>query len=509
MVVKEDSYHIVKFLVKPFSIKHEFEGAGESPDFEDAIRIINPIASCGEGSTQHTTWDMIEGRHEPQPASGRILYTYDVIWLESDLTFADRWNDSLGTNFHSSNRTHRASVSRSHMNFLVVSVMVVVIVLRNLRREVGRYSRVLDNDKTDAEESDMVGWELVHSDVFRTPPMSMLLSVACGTGAQLLFTAVTVIMLAALGFMSYAHRGKLVTMEIMLFILFGFVNGYITARLCSAFKRQWVDAVKLSATGFPGLCFAFLLCERYIGWVNSSTYRFPFHALLLMLLLWAVLSVPLIFLGAYCANNRGPIEFPYDVNDTPRPIDRQPWYKRFWFTAALGGVLPFVSVFNELVSSLCSLWDEWYYTVFGMLFFVTIFVVVTCAQISILLTFWQLRSGNHQWWWRSFCNTGATGIYVFFCSFIYFNRLVEANSLTNCTIYFGYMGLVSLGVFLMTGSVGLMSSLWFNKLLFSNLRRRKDANEAGSYLQLVETCSVDRTQSNLDQPAEAPVQPGN
>jgi 1,4-dihydroxy-2-naphthoate octaprenyltransferase len=37
-------------------------------------------------------------------------------------------------------------------------------------------------------------------------------------------------------------------------------------------------------------------------------------------------------------------------------------------------------------------------------------------------------------------------------------------------LYFGYMGLTSLALFMMMGFVGVMTSLWFNKAIFSSIK---------------------------------------
>merc|ERR1712150_371717 len=107
-----------------------------------------------------------------------------------------------------------------------------------------------------------------------------------------------------------------------------------------------------------------------------------------------------------------------------------------------------------------------YYYVFGFLFLVFLILVITCAEITVLFNYFQLCGENCHWWWRSFCNGGSTAVYVFFYSFIYFKQL-EANSFATYVLYFGYMGLVSFGLFIMTGSIGVFSSLWFNKTIFS------------------------------------------
>jgi len=227
--VEEDSYHIVKFLVEPFSIKHELKDAGEDLDVDDDIKIINPIASCLEYSTQNTTWVMIEGRSEPQPASERILYTYDVIWIESDVNFADRWNDYLAIRNNTHNHSRWISIVNTLLLALIFSALIVALVMRTLR------SRSFGIEKTETEESDMIA--TIHS-----PAMLTLLATACGTGVQFVLTAFTVILFGALGFVSIVNRGQLVTMAIVVFHIFGFINGYITTWMCTRFKCKWVEA---------------------------------------------------------------------------------------------------------------------------------------------------------------------------------------------------------------------------------------------------------------------------
>jgi transmembrane 9 superfamily member 2/4 len=37
-------------------------------------------------------------------------------------------------------------------------------------------------------------------------------------------------------------------------------------------------------------------------------------------------------------------------------------------------------------------------------------------------------------------------------------------------LYFGYMGLICFGLFLMTGFIGVFCSLWFNKVIFASIK---------------------------------------
>lgn len=60
--------------------------------------------------------------------------------------------------------------------------MVFMILLRTVHRDISRYNQV---DLDDEIQEDF-GWKLVHGEVFRPPKKRMLLSVAVGSGAQML-----------------------------------------------------------------------------------------------------------------------------------------------------------------------------------------------------------------------------------------------------------------------------------------------------------------------------------
>ena len=122
-----------------------------------------------------------------------------------------------------------------------------------------------------------------------------------------------------------------------------------------------------------------------------------------------------------------------------------------------GGILPFGACFVELFFLMSSIWMDQYYYVFGFLLLVYVILGVTCAEITAVACYFQLCAEDYRWWWRSFFTSGSTALYVFLYSIVYFNRL-ESNMFVTYLLYFSYMGIVSLGVFLLTGSELLCTS---------------------------------------------------
>ena len=57
-----------------------------------------------------------------------------------------------------------------------------------------------------------------------------------------------------------------------------------------------------------------------------------------------------------------------------------------------GGVLPFGACFVELFFIMSSIWMDQYYYVFGFLLLVYVILGVTCAEITIVLDYFQLCS---------------------------------------------------------------------------------------------------------------------
>jgi transmembrane 9 superfamily protein 2/4 len=278
------------------------------------------------------------------------------------------------------------------------------------------------------------------------------------------------IIFASIGFLSPANRGALLMAQLLLFVLSGSVAGYTTARLYKAFKgKAWQHATALTALLYPGLCFAVFLCLNVVALIQESSDAVPFGTLVVLLVLWFGISTPLVFFGAYFGYRQETIDVPTKVSSIPRQIPDQPWYMGLPFTLAVGGILPFGACFVELYFILSSVWMDQYYYVFGFLLLVFLILILTATEINVLFNYFQLCGENYHWWWRSFATAGSTAIYVFLYSFVYFKQL-EVNTFPTYMLYFGYMTLVSLGIFVMLGSCGLFSSLLFNRLIFSSIK---------------------------------------
>ena len=133
------------------------------------------------------------------------------------------------------------------------------------------------------------GWKLIYADVFRPPPQATLLSVYAGTGVQLVIMAVLVLCFAALGFLSPANRGSLLSAALFFFVLMGVPAGYVSARFCKLVKEpNHFKATLLTALMFPGVCFGIFFLINLVAWSRQSSTAVPFGTLIVLMLLWCV-----------------------------------------------------------------------------------------------------------------------------------------------------------------------------------------------------------------------------
>jgi transmembrane 9 superfamily protein 2/4 len=122
----------------------------------------------------------------------------------------------------------------------------------------------------------------------------------------------------------------------------------------------------------------------------GSSAAVPFGTMCALIALWFLISVPLCFIGAYYGYRKPRIEHPLRTNQIPRQIPEQPGYLKPIWAILMGGVLPFGAIFIELYFIMTSIWAHKIYYMFGFLFFVGAVLILTCAEVTILMAYFQL-----------------------------------------------------------------------------------------------------------------------
>lgn len=136
----------------------------------------------------------------------------------------------------------------------------------------------------------------------------------------------------------------------------------------------------------------------------------------------------------------------------------------------VGGILPFGAVFIELFFIMSAIWLHQIYYLFGFLVIVLAILFATCAEVTIVMCYFQLCSEDYEWWWRSFLTSGSAGIYLFLYSILYFHTKLEITAFNSILLYFGYMFIISVSFFFLTGTFGFFACFWFTKKIYSSIK---------------------------------------
>ncbi|KAJ7680358.1 Nonaspanin TM9SF [Mycena polygramma] len=393
-----------------------------------------------------------------------IRYTYRVTWNESDTPWATRWDNYLKI---FDPRIHWFSLVNSLVIVVFLCVMVSMILLRSVSREISRYNAI---DLSEDVQEDW-GWKLVHGEVFRTPGRPMVLSVMVGNGAQLCAMVGVTLVFALLGFLSPSNRGSLATVMMICWTFFGSIGGYLSSRVyASVGGTERRKNAFMTATILPTVIFAvvFLLNLFLLG--AGSSGAVPFGTMLLIVLLWFGISAPLSAVGAYFGSKHGAIQHPVRVNQIPRQIPPGPTYLRPWAAALLSGILPFGAAFVELYFVLSSLFASRAYYAFGFLALTAGIVGLTTATVSILFTYFCLCAEEYRWHWRAFLTGGGSAFWLLAYGLFFWASRLSLDSLSSAILYLGYLFLLVLLDFLITGTIGFLASYWAVRRLYSAIR---------------------------------------
>ncbi|KAJ6831299.1 transmembrane 9 superfamily member 11-like [Iris pallida] len=445
---------VVGFEVVPCSFQHDTESIRNVKTYDKYPAKIQ----CDPTTVAMSV-------REGQP----IVYTYEYSFVETDIKWPSRWDAYLKME---GAKVHWFSILNSLMVIAFLAGIVLVILLRTVRRDLTRYEE-LDKEAQAQMNEELSGWKLVVADVFRAPASPTLLCVLVGDGVQILGMAVVTILFAALGFMSPASRGTLITGMLFFYLFLGILAGYVSVRLWKTMRcgdhSGWVSVSWRTACFFPGIAFLILTTLNFLLWGSHSTGAIPFFLFVVLILLWFCISVPLTLVGGLLGARASHIEYPVRTNQIPREIPPQKYPS--WLLVIGAGTLPFGTLFIELFFIMSSIWMGRVYYVFGFLFIVLMLLVVVCAEVSLVLTYMHLCVEDWKWWWKAFFSSGSVALYIFLYSVNYL--VFDLKSLSgpvSATLYLGYSLFMVLAIMLATGTVGFLSSFWFVHYLFSSVK---------------------------------------
>jgi len=350
--------------------------------------------------------------------------------------------------------------------------MVSLLLLRALKKDYEKYAAQDEDYEKVVEET---GWKKLHGDVFRGPVRLSLFCAVIGSGYQLYTSCALVILLAITGRL-YDTRGTIATASVLTYAVTSLVSGYTSAQTFLEYSNKENTHWKLSmfVTGllFPAIIFGVGFFLNILSVIYSATNAISLFTFITMIFIW-LLSMVLLFVGTLVGRQmfKGP-NFPCAVNPNfvrPLPNDR-PFYMQPVVFCLTVGVLPFGSMFIEMYYIFNSFWNYKFYYVYGFMLVVFILVTLVTACCAIVSTYLLLNWEDWRWKWISVFSGGSTGLYVFLYAIFYYHTKTQMNGFFQTSFYFGYMFLFSFAIFLVTSTIGYVSSSIFVRTIYTGIK---------------------------------------
>ncbi|KAG6779007.1 hypothetical protein POTOM_015371 [Populus tomentosa] len=390
-----------------------------------------------------------------------VEFMYSVKWKETEIPYENRMEKYS----HSSSLPHHLeihwfSIINSCVTVLLLTGFLATILMRVLKNDFVKYA----HDEESAEDQEETGWKYIHGDVFRYPKYKSVLAAAVGSGTQLFTLTFFIFLLALVGVFYPYNRGALFTALVVIYALTAGIAGYTAASFfCQLEGTNWIQYAYivelqffLGSDWFWDKCFVkigigmgkgaenhlmlettiqllrhagpnsseilvwqvrnllltgglfcgpLLLTFSFLNTVAitySATAALPFGTIVVIFLIWALVTTPLLVLGGIAGkNSKAEFQAPCRTTKYPREIPLLPWYRKTLPQMAMAGFLPFSAIYIELYYIFASVWGHRIYTIYSILFIVFIILLIVTAFITVALTYFQLAAEDHEWWWRS------------------------------------------------------------------------------------------------------------
>ena len=441
--IDEDKFNVVGFNVLPMSIKHD----NDKPICATELKLL------------------LNNFNKPfQPLEeGNILFTYDVIYEYSDITYATRWDHYKP----SKEKIHWAGIYISELLVALVSIFVVIILKKNIKGDIDSYNYRVSQ----FEEINEYDWKQVSGDVFRPPSINvLLLSSIIGTGSQLLAMFSIILFLGVLGFMNPEKRGNILNLGILFYCFCGLFAGYIASYFYRFWGGEsWLRVAIFTSSLFPGTLVIGYIIVNIILTIEKSNAAVNFSDILSLFFLWIFCTFPLILIGSFFGFKSKKLDTPCIINKIPSIIPSKPWYLHYRYITFLTGLIGFSTIFIEFNYIMAALWRHQIYFLAIYLWIVFFLFLIVVGEMTIIVVYFNLCYGDYNWWWKSFIIGSSPVIYFILYSIFYFFYL-RITRLSAMVVYFGIMGMISAMVIFICGTVSIFFSLGFLNRIYSKIR---------------------------------------
>ena len=391
-----------------------------------------------------------------------IFFSYDVIFIPSNKTFASRWDRYV----RGGREYHWLGLIYSNILLFVFSFIVIFILSRAIKKDIEIYNQSVIGEN----EIDEYGWKQVCNDVFRKPKNLFIFSAFIGTGVQLLLILIISLIFNLLGYIHPEQRGNLLNHMVIGFCFMSFFGGFISTTVYKNNKgREWLKNTIITALLFPGLCLFILIIVRILFTFESSSVGLKISEILKLVILWICISSPLIFFGSFLAIKRKNIKYPCKINVLPTTINDKPWYLKLKYIVWLTGLIPFATIIIEFIYLMGYMWRYQVFYLVSFLVLSIVFLVVLSSEVSIIFVYLNLCKGDYNWWWKSFFVSASPALYIAVFSIYYFLS-IDITRFTAIVVYFLIMALICTLTALICGACGVISTFGFLYYIYSKIK---------------------------------------
>ncbi|KAJ6960762.1 hypothetical protein NC653_038705 [Populus alba x Populus x berolinensis] len=230
-----------------------------------------------------------------------VEFMYSVKWKETEIPFEKRMEKySQSSSLPHHLEIHWFSIINSCVTVLLLTGFLATILMRVLKNDFVKYA----HDEESAEDQEETGWKYIHGDVFRYPKYKSLLAAAFGSGTQLFTLTIFIFMLALVGVFYPYNRGALFTALVVIYALTAGIAGYTAASFfCQLEGTNWVRNLLLTGALFCGPLFLTFCFLNTVAIAYSATAALPFGTIVVIFLIWALVTTPLLVLGGIAGKN--------------------------------------------------------------------------------------------------------------------------------------------------------------------------------------------------------------
>ena len=453
--ISEKRYNVVGLGILPMSMKHN-----------------GTNAICEKRYDEDFNFKSIVKEHEVlnNDDNQTILYTYDIVFEYSNITFASRWDHYKS----SDTKIHWTGIIISTLILIILTIIIAFLLTKIIKKDIDNYNyqvvqiEDIDNIKSINENN----WKQVSGDVFRPPRVNkMLLSSIIGTGCQLYLMLTIVFFLGVIGFANPEKRSNILSLIILCYILMGLAGGYISAVFYKIMNgTNWLKMGLLTSFLFPGTLFLGYIFINIILSLENSTAAVNIYDLSSLFFLWIFCTLPLILIGTFLGIKSKKQKMPCKVNTVPRKIYEKPWYLHYRYLSCITGLICFITILFELNYIMSALWRHELYFIVSFLWISYFLFIMVSGEVSIIVVFWNLCYGDYNWWWKSFLVGSSPVIYFIIYSIYFFIFKMNVTRLSAIVVYFGIMALISAMALFICGSISVIICFGFIFKIYSKIK---------------------------------------